>query len=230
MESERQYVSSVLATFASLLSPSPPVTSPLEDSGPMSSSPPGVVTRVYRHEPYSPFVQHSQVNGDKGTEKMMLGVLECTPLPALFHIRFKHTTRLLVGTHKTVIGSYVIVKSDQGCDIGIVEGIAGNCVGNTSSYHGVLRYATSAEVSQLEEQRRMEARYLEFVKLRVAECYMTSMMNVKSLEYQFDMSKVTVYFEPLTKKAVDFRHLQRVLFRDFRCRIWLQTTEKKYRQ
>ena len=46
-------------------------------------------------------------------------------------------------------------------------------------------------------------------------------MKMEDVEFQYDGQKVTIYYS--SNGSVDFRQLQRQLFRDFRCRVWLRT-------
>lgn len=175
------------------------------------SPPTEVTTHTFCHDPYAACVLPPPSP-----------VMVAPPLLALLTVRFKRSTRQLVGSQHTIVGSYVIVEGDRGRDFGVVESVSGSCVGPTSSSHrSIIAYATEEEVVRHEGLRAFEEECTQMVQRRVAECHMTKTMAVQCVEYQFDMTKVTVFFKSL-KQAVDFRHLQRVLFRDFRCRVWLQ--------
>jgi hypothetical protein len=176
-----------------------------------------VAAYCFRHDPYAATVLEAR---EYPTPK----VAPLPPAPTLVTVRFKRSTRQYV-MHAPVasIGSCVLVEGDRGSDIGIIETVAGTCLGSSAtSYRKVLGFATQEDVASLEELRTAyEVEALELVARRINECKMSKAMSVVDVEYQYDMSKVTIYFRPL-KAAVDFRHLQRVLFRDFRCRVWLQ--------
>eukprot|EP00759_Apiculatamorpha_spiralis_P034651 PhF_6_TR35725/c0_g1_i1/m.51873 len=144
--------------------------------------------------------------------------------PVLLSIRFKRQARQCVSyTYEFSVGTYVLVDGDRGQDIGIVQSVNGACPRDPSSYRKVHRCATQDEITQLFYQRQHEAEGVALCMQRVHECRLTSAMQIEDAEYQFDTTKVTIYFRILNKKeGVDFRHLQRVLFKDFRCRVWLQ--------
>lgn len=46
------------------------------------------------------------------------------------------------------------------------------------------------------------------------------LMDVRHAEYQFDKKKLTFYYE--AKSRVDFVTLNKELFREFSCRIWME--------
>lgn len=147
-----------------------------------------------------------------------------------------------------VVGELVVVQGDRGEDIGSVEAVHVPVDHDANHFHGdsklpkVLRKANPADVLQFYEARRRED-----LALQVAhDCLkrvpsLGDKMEIVAVEYQADFQKLSVVYRvpwnsandsfasrrstSLTTKPprrrVDFRELQRELFRRFKCRIWL---------
>jgi hypothetical protein len=117
------------------------------------------------------------------------------------------------------IGDFAVVEADRGYNIGVVESILSTAVIENRTRPSVIRMATADEVVALKATRAEECDATERVRLHVKELNLS--MEVVDVEYQFDRNKLTVYFTTAGGRCVDFRGLQRLLFKEFGCRIWL---------
>eukprot|EP00759_Apiculatamorpha_spiralis_P031330 PhF_6_TR33000/c0_g1_i1/m.48624 len=122
------------------------------------------------------------------------------------------------------VGDYVLVEGDRGQDIGYVTKVFFNDTRHSSrqaaSYaSNVVRRASEEDKEKLKSMREEEALAASLCRQRVSEYQLK--MKIEDVEFQFDGGKITVYYS--SKGPVDFRQLQRQLFRDFRCRVWLRT-------
>lgn len=120
-------------------------------------------------------------------------------------------------------GQYVVVEGDRGIDVGIVMRIntdeVKQYVERTGPTGAVLRFATQREVDYwATDLKNDEAAALEYARQRVLKHRLT--MDVRHAEYQFDKKKLTFYYE--AKSRVDFVTLNKELFREFSCRIWME--------
>lgn len=120
-------------------------------------------------------------------------------------------------------GQYVVVQGDRGIDVGVVIRIntddAKQYVERTGPTAPVLRYATQREVDYwASDLKADEATALEYCRQRVIKHRLA--MDVRHAEYQFDKKKLTFYYE--AKARVDFVTLNKELFREFSCRIWME--------
>jgi len=128
---------------------------------------------------------------------------------------------VITETYKT--GDYVIVSGDRGEHIG--------CISSTNLHHRnhitevgrVLRHATSDEVQIFQDFRARERQLT--VDCQVAADHCEVNMAVLDTELQNDGAKLSIYFRTPDGNPVDFRQLQRYLYRIYRCRIWFVTDE-----
>jgi hypothetical protein len=131
-------------------------------------------------------------------------------------VRFKHDSYPYLAPFRVSVGDYVIVSGDRGENMGVVKSITTDKprrpVGSK-----VLRKASPAEVAHLHALREKEANAVAVCRKAVKELALN--MVIVDTEYQLDASKLTIFFD--SKVSVDFRRLQRVLFREFRCRVWI---------
>ena len=132
------------------------------------------------------------------------------------HAEFRSTMELRKG-------QYVAVEGDRGIDIGIVMRInteeSKQYVERTGPTGAVLRFATQREVDYwATDLKNDEAAALEYARQRVLKHRLS--MDVRHAEYQFDKKKLTFYYE--AKSRVDFVTLNKELFREFSCRIWME--------
>ncbi|CCW70638.1 unnamed protein product [Phytomonas sp. Hart1] len=137
-------------------------------------------------------------------------------------------------------GTYVIVPGDRGYDCGLVvqcgvwnpaldgfeedtlRTMDDNPISITrmkGDVVTVLREATTEEVHQLYgEQATKERLALKTCRELVQKLELD--MTVVDCEYQFDGTKISFYFE--ASHSIDFRDLNRELFRIFNARIWME--------
>ena len=133
------------------------------------------------------------------------------------YVRFKHESVCysLSGTPITV-GDYVVVEGDRGENIGMVEQL----LYDEPSFHvpcRVLRVATPEEALSVTALRLQEREMTRFVQSTAESLSLP--MSIVDVECQSDRQKITIYFD--SDGTVDFRRLQRTLYRHFGCRIWL---------
>lgn len=140
------------------------------------------------------------------------------PAPRFAIVRFKHESATFVAPFKIAAGDLVVVEGDRGENIGVVAEITKEAV----SYdvpNKVLRRATDKDREALAAQREREAAAV--VSTRALAESLGLHGRVEDAEYQFDLNKLTIFVRRPSKSTfVDFRKLQRSLFREFRCRIW----------
>jgi cell fate regulator YaaT (PSP1 superfamily) len=114
------------------------------------------------------------------------------------------------------VGDYVIVEGDRGQDMGRVLEVLPL---KGTSVARVVSIATTKERDTLLALRKEEGAAVRLCQQRVKEHGLR--MKIEDVEFQYDGGKVTIYYS--SNCAIDFRQLQRQLFRDFRCRVWLRT-------
>jgi len=125
---------------------------------------------------------------------------------------------MFVAPFRIFCGDIVVVEGDRGENIGVVHEItqAHPTFEVTSK---VLRRANEKDLEQLDEQRERERAALKLTQSLATSLGLHAL--IEDVEYQFDMNKLTIFVRRNAKNAfVDFRKLQRGLFREFRCRIW----------
>jgi hypothetical protein len=132
-------------------------------------------------------------------------------------VRFKHESFCYLCHEEDFRnGDHVIVEGDRGENLGVIERFLTeqppyNCPAK------VIRIASEEEIECLDTVRREEAELLREIQSTVNS--LTLSMSIEDVELQFDRNKMTIYY--CSSGPVDFRTLQRLLFRQFRCRIWL---------
>jgi len=131
-------------------------------------------------------------------------------------IKFKHESMMFVAPFKIEVGDVVFTEGDRGQNIGTVSEITTE----KPSFNvpmKLIRHADAKEREALAITRRKEA-----AATRVCQENADALglpMKIVDCEYQADYAKLTIFFS--AKTPVDFRKLQRCLFKEFRCRIWL---------
>lgn len=131
-------------------------------------------------------------------------------------VRFKHETCMYRAPFRVAVNDVVVVEADRGFNTGTVAEITSEA----PSYevpNRILRRASADEVNSLSALREREKNITVDVQ-KTAESVGLG-IKVVDTEFQTDMNKLTIYFS--SRAPVDFRKLQRSLFREFRCRIWL---------
>ena len=120
-------------------------------------------------------------------------------------------------------GQFVVVQGDRGVDIGVVIRIntesRKSYAERTGPTGSVLRHATQREVDYwATELKAEEAAAVEFCQQRANRSHLP--MEIRYAEFQFDKKKLTFYFE--SKSRVDFVQLNKELYREYGCRIWME--------
>jgi len=133
-------------------------------------------------------------------------------------VHFKHESITYHAPTRIAIGDTVVVEGDRGENIGtVLEITQGKPAYDVPGR--VLRRATEKDLDVLADQRAREE-----AAMRATQSLADSLglhATIEDVEYQFDLNKLTVFVRRSAKNAfVDFRKLQRGLFREFRCRIW----------
>ena len=117
-------------------------------------------------------------------------------------------------------GTSVIVETARGVEMGKVT-IPNKLVPKSeviSPLRDIIRPATPADISRNEENRRLEVRAAEICKQKIQSHKLN--MNLVSVEYTFDNSKLLFYFT--AESRVDFRELVKDLAGVFKTRIELR--------
>lgn len=117
-------------------------------------------------------------------------------------------------------GTSVIVETARGVEMGKVT-IPNKMVPKSevvSPLRDIIRPATPADISRNEENRRLEIRAAEICKQKIQSHKLN--MNLVSVEYTFDNSKLLFYFT--AESRVDFRELVKDLAGVFKTRIELR--------
>jgi hypothetical protein len=131
-------------------------------------------------------------------------------------VKFKHDTYPYLAPFRVNVGDIVLVEGDRGENLGTVKEITTTKPARPVAYK-VVRKATTRDRELLAQLRRKEQNATKFCDNAVKEHGLN--MSIVDTEYQYDQQKLSVYYK--SKGMVDFRRLQRVLFREFRCRVWL---------
>ena len=132
-------------------------------------------------------------------------------------VRFKHESVCFRSSGISItVGDYVVVEGDRGENVGMVEQL----FHEEPSFHvpcRIIRVATAEEAIAVTGLRLQEREMTRFVQ-STADA-LSLRMSIVDVECQTDRQKITIYFE--SDGVVDFRRLQRNLYRHFGCRIWL---------
>lgn len=86
----------------------------------------------------------------------------------------------------------------------------------------IYRKANNTDLEKLQQKREEERIALEHCTEAVNKKGYE--MNVLSAEYQWDLSKLTFYFE--SEKIIDFRELVKELYIKYKVRIWMCSVDK----
>jgi len=131
-------------------------------------------------------------------------------------VNFKHDTYPYEAPFRVSVGDFVIVDGDRGENFGVVKHVT-TVKPNRPVASKVLRKASAKDRDTHAALRRKEQAATKFCENAVKEIGLS--MSIVDTEYQFDQNKLSIFFK--SKGMVDFRRLQRVLFREFRCRVWM---------
>lgn len=131
-------------------------------------------------------------------------------------VRLKHEVLLYNLRFPVAVGDAVVMEGDRGENIGRVDRLV-----EARPQHpvqcSVLRFVTNEDIVALRAQREREEAAKHFTQGVADALGMT--IQIVDTEFQADGNKLTVYF--LSRRQIDFRRLQRQLFKQYRCRIWL---------
>ncbi|MBU8870226.1 MAG: hypothetical protein KOO60_05040, partial [Gemmatimonadales bacterium] len=118
------------------------------------------------------------------------------------------------------VGQYCLVEADRGRDMGRVNYIGPGPAEwwSMAAKQGVVSVAGAQELARLHENRGDEWEFWDICQEKIQARRLV--MNLVSVERQFDHKKITFYFT--AEKRVDFRELVRDLAGVFRTRIELR--------
>lgn len=154
---------------------------------------------------------------------------------AFVNVRFKFAEDVffvpLSERYSLSVGDLVVVEGDRGENVGTVIADV------TSLYAGrsidgqvlpsLLRRALNKDRKNHFAARRKEGYALATAQNSVSEYNLQ--MVVLDCEFQTDLQKLTIYYRPLVLGVlVDFRQLQRAMFKHFRCRVWLRNWDTDF--
>jgi len=149
--------------------------------------------------------------------------LVVAPAPSVHGVRFavvkfKQETATFIAPFRIVVGETVVVEGDRGENVGVVQEIT-QAQPSFDVTSRVIRRATDKDLATLQAQREREQATLKFTQSLASTLGLHA--SIEDVEYQFDLNKLTIFVRRSAKNGfVDFRKLQRSLFREYRCRIW----------
>jgi hypothetical protein len=118
------------------------------------------------------------------------------------------------------VGDMVVVDGDRGHNVGVITADVSAATTESDPAAGnVVRRALNKDRKTFYQARRKEAFANKSAQRLVLQLGLG--MQVLDTEYQTDLMKITIYYKPTHDGPVDFRMLQRALYKQFRCRIWL---------
>jgi cell fate regulator YaaT (PSP1 superfamily) len=133
-------------------------------------------------------------------------------------VYFKHDSLTFLAPFRVAVGDTVVVEGDRGENIGTI----GEITKDPPAFDvtdKIIRRATDDDLNALAVQRQREAAVVRTTRAMAQSLGLRA--TIEDAEYQFDGNKLTIYVRRVSKNTfVDFRKLQRGLFREFRCRIW----------
>jgi hypothetical protein len=133
-------------------------------------------------------------------------------------VDFKHDSATYVAPFKVSVGDVVFVEGDRGEDVGTVSGITTEKPSYPVPCKVIRRFNPAKDTEGMDKKKSKEAAVVKSTQALADSLGLA--IQVVDTEFQFDYNKLTVYFNS-KNTHIDFRKLQRGLFRDFRCRIWL---------
>lgn len=137
-------------------------------------------------------------------------------------IAFKQGAAKFRAPFRLAEGDVVVVEGDRGEHIGTVKAI--HPIAETESLSAevkgkIIRRATVSDLIAMEEKAVRESETMAEIVKVAKEVRLNA--SIADVEFQFDNNKLTVYVERATSSTfVDFRKVQRTLFKMFRVRIW----------
>lgn len=146
--------------------------------------------------------------------------------PRYVVIAFKHTTATFRAPFRVAEGDVVIVEGDRGEHIGTVKSVlptndetSQKVAAMTVAPCKIIRRATATDVAVSNSKGEKEAAVLIDITKAAKEVRLNA--TIADCEFQLDSNKLTIFVERATSSTfVDFRKVQRTLFKMFHCRIW----------
>jgi len=134
-------------------------------------------------------------------------------------IKFKYETFTYSTPFPLSIGENVVVEGDRGIHMGVVTAVNVAAPADGQEPARVVRRPSAKDAQLWESLCAKAAVATTFAQESVKDLALSKLMRVADAEYQLDQNKLTIFFR--SELLVDFRKLQRVLFKEFRCRVWL---------
>lgn len=142
-------------------------------------------------------------------------------------IKFKHTKTAFLYDPQVFgdleSGEMVVTEADRGEDIGyVITGFHEPKQPKKEKPNRICRRANDVDREHLERVRAQEVDALMYCREAVRMAGLSDHMSIVDVEFQADFKRLNVFFVGKKhRRQVDFRELQRHLFRHFRCRIWI---------
>ena len=173
------------------------------------------------HSECAPQLTPTNIDALEGRETASLAASSSSSSSSTTHyavVKFKYESFTYVAPFRVSRGDLVVVDGDRGVHCGTVSDVSTTTPPFPVS-NRILRKATPKDRSTMQSVTEREKSALATVR-RMAESSGLTNIRILDVEYQLDMNKLTIYFRAKTT-YIDFRKLQRGLFKEFRCRIWL---------
>eukprot|EP01034_Spumella_vulgaris_P022501 gene22501-28629_t len=135
------------------------------------------------------------------------------------------------------VGDFVVTECDRGVDLGVIVDILTVQQFQEVRYmdrkqtdeevyrvRNILRLATQSERDQLPEKYHDELTVFQHC-VEVAQHIFLLPMTVVDAEYQFDRTKLSVYYT--SNVRIDFRELVKNVFSTFQTRIWMKKSNRE---
>jgi len=131
-------------------------------------------------------------------------------------VRLKYELVLYSAPIPVQEGDFVVLEGDRGENIGRVHSLVTHRPPHPVQCR-ILRLADDSDIEAVKVQREKEEAAKHFAQ-GVSDALELG-IRVVDTEFQTDGNKLTVYFT--SRRQIDFRRLQRQMFKQYRCRIWL---------
>lgn len=140
-------------------------------------------------------------------------------------VEFKHELCTYLAPFRVSEGDLVVVEADRGEHAGYVKHILAEKP-HFNVPCRILRHGNARDEASINDARSREDTVTNAIQKMADNLGLT--IRIVDTEFYSDGNKLTVFFA--SKAQVDFRKLQRQLFREYRCRIWLiNFAEVQYR-
>lgn len=136
---------------------------------------------------------------------------------------FKRTTSVFRAPFRVAEGDLVVVEGDRGENIGVIQSITEKQEKEVTVK--IVRRASAEDREAYTKKSEDEVRSLEVIQKAASSARLNA--TIIDVEFQFDMQKLTVFVERATPSTfVDFRKVQRLLYRQYKCRIWCEYVDE----